>query len=117
LLSSTTLVWRHCVGLAIAASVWCGAAHANAKVYRCTGANGQVTLSDRRCPEDEAQSKAAEAAKAGASAAQAAEVKLDAKQCDQLKSKVADKRKQPQGSDVERKALRQLEDEHRRRCG
>jgi Domain of unknown function (DUF4124) len=116
-LSSTALVWRLSIGIAIAAGALCNSVHANSKVYRCTGAGGQVTLSDRRCPEDEAQNKAADAAKAGASAPQAAEAKLDAKQCEQLKSKLVDKRKQPQGNDADLKALRQLEDEHRRRCG
>lgn len=100
------------LGLACAA-----ASAASNQVYRCTGANGKVTLSDRRCPEDDPQAKA-EAAKAAASAASLpASAKPAAKACRESKERVADRRKQAATSDAERQALRQIEDEHRRQCG
>jgi hypothetical protein len=96
------------------------ASAASNQVYRCTGANGKVTLSDRRCPEDEPQAKVnAEAAKGAASGASptASASKPEAKACSELKVKLADRRKQPAANDTERKALRQIEDETRRICG
>jgi hypothetical protein len=103
---------------ALLLSLGCVAASAASnQVYRCTGANGKVTLSDRRCAEDEPQARA-EAAKAAASAASLpASVKPGAKACRESKQKVADQRKQSATSDAERQALRQIEDEHRRQCG
>ncbi len=94
-------------------------------VYRCTAANGQVTLSDRRCPEDDAPAKAskgdvqkgdvqkADAAKPAASQASAALSKV----CGDAKDKLVERRKQKNLTTAERTALRQLEDEHRRTCG
>lgn len=107
------------VGAAIAWSLVCGSAvAASSTVYRCTGANGKVTLSDRRCPDDDAQDKAqkAERAKSGASAPEAAEANLDAKECGALKAKNDERRKNPQPTEEQRKSLRQSEAEHQRRC-
>ncbi len=96
---------------------WAAASAASNQVYRCTGANGKVTLSDRRCPEDEPQARA-EAARAAASAASLpASAKPGARACRESKERAADRRKQPATSDAERQALRQIEDEHRRQCG
>jgi len=131
--SRTLILATLCLGTA-AGSAWA----ASKTVYRCTGANGQVTLSDRRCPEDDAQAKAqkgdaqkgdapkgdaqktdkadapkADTAKASASQASSAVTKV----CGDTKEKLADRRRQKNMSDAERKALRQLEDEHRRTCG
>lgn len=99
--------------LCIAAALWIGlcATDVNAtsnKVYRCTAANGKVTLSDRRCPEDDA------AAKPAAGQASAA---VDSKPCVEARERLAERRKHKSASDAERKALRQLEDEQRRACG
>jgi Domain of unknown function (DUF4124) len=118
-LSSTLYLPRWAVGAAIAWSLLCSSAFAApTTVYRCTGANGKVTLSDRRCPEDDAQAKSqkADPAKPGASAPQATETQLDAKQCEDLKAKIDERRKGPQTTDAQRKALRQSEAEHQRRC-
>jgi Domain of unknown function (DUF4124) len=107
------------VGAAIAWSLVCGpAVAAPSTVYRCTGANGKVTLSDRRCPDEDAQDKAqkAEPAKSGASAPQAAETPLDTKQCEALKARNDERRKNPQPTEAQRKSLRQSEAEHQRRC-
>ena len=127
--SRTLMLATLCLGTAAAGGAWA----ASKTVYRCTGANGQVTLSDRRCPEDDVQAKTqksdvpkadvqradkvdapkADAAKASAGQASSAVTKV----CGETKEKLADRRKQKNMSDTERKALRQLEDEHRRTCG
>jgi hypothetical protein len=92
------------------------ASAASNQVYRCTGANGKVTLSDRRCPEDDPRA-GAEAAKDPANAASLpASAKPGVKTCRESKDRVADRRKQPATSDAERQSLRQIEDEHRRQC-
>ncbi len=127
--SRTLMLATLCLSMAAAGSAWA----ASKTVYRCTGANGQVTLSDRRCPEDDAQAKTqksdaprADAQKADKVDAQKADTaKASAGQasstitkvCGETKEKLADRRKQKNMSDAERKALRQLEDEHRRTCG
>lgn len=110
-----------CLGTAASGS----ALAASKTVYRCTAANGQVTLSDRRCPDDDAPAKAsrgdanksdvqkAAAAKPAASQASAALSKV----CGEAKDKLTDRRKQKNLTAAERSALRQLEDEHRRTCG
>lgn len=118
-LSSILCLSRWAVGAAIAWSLLSGSALAGTTtVHRCIGANGKVTLSDRRCPEDDAQAKPqkADPAKPGTSAAQATETQLDAKQCEELKTKIDERRKGPQASDAQRKSLRQSEAEHQRRC-
>lgn len=110
---------RWAVGAAIAWSLLGGSASAaSSTVYRCTGANGKVTLSDRRCPEDTAQAKSqkAEPAKSGASASAAAQAPLDAAQCEAMKARIDERRKVAQPTDAQRKSLRQDEAEHQRRC-
>jgi hypothetical protein len=107
------------VGVAIAWSLLGGSAIAASNtVYRCTGVNGKVTLSDRRCPDEDAQGKLqkADSPKSGASAPEAAETQLDAKQCEALKATIDERRKGPKATDAQRKALRQSEVEHQRRC-
>jgi Domain of unknown function (DUF4124) len=96
----------------IAAALWIGLSATDAeatsnKVYRCTGANGKVTLSDRRCPEDDTAARPA----AGPASA------TDSKPCVETRERLAERRKRKVASDAERKALRQLEDEQRRVCG
>jgi len=92
------------------------------KVFRCTGANGKVTLSDRRCPEDDPATKP-DAAKADATAPKpdaaksAAVAASQLKVCSEAKARVAERKRQPRSSDAQRSALRELEDEQRRQCG
>ena len=117
-MSSTIPLSRWAVGAALALSQLIGSAGAASSVYRCTNTKGEVTLSDRRCPEDDAQAKStkAQAAKDGASAPVAAPSKLDAKACDALIDKIGEARKTPRSTDAERKALRTLEVEQQKRC-
>ena len=120
-LSRILMLSALCLGTVATGSVLAAAK----TVYRCTAANGQVTLSDRRCPEDEPPAKAskgdvqkadvqkADAAKPAASQASAALSKV----CGDAKDKLVERRKQKNLTTAERTALRQLEDEHRRTCG
>lgn len=91
------------------------------KVFRCTGANGKVTLSDRRCPEDDPATKP-EAAKPD-SAARGDTAKgpslaaSQLKACSDIKARVVEQKRQPRTNDAQRTALRELEDEQRRQCG
>jgi hypothetical protein len=91
------------------------------KVFRCTGANGKVTLSDRRCPEDDPAAKP-DAGKSDASpkpdaAKSPAIAASQLKACSEIKARVAEHKRQPRANDPQRTALRELEDEQRRHCG
>lgn len=91
------------------------------KVFRCTGANGKVTLSDRRCPDDDPAAKA-DAAKPDASprpdtAKGPALAASQLKACSEIKARVAEQKRQPRTNVAQRTALRELEDEQRRHCG
>ena len=81
------------------------------KVFRCTGANGKVTLSDRRCPEDDA------AGKADTKTAEAAASSPQVKACSDTKARLAERRRQAATDPAQRTALRELELEQRRHCG
>lgn len=117
---ATTLLLerRHChawIAALVLGLCAAGASATSNKVYRCTGANGKVTLSDRRCPDDDAaKPDAAARPAAGPSAAASA----DGKACLDAKDRIAsERRKLKTMTDAERKALKALEDEHRRSCG
>lgn len=113
---------RSAVLIALLLGLSAGPALAQAnKVFRCTGANGKVTLSDRRCPDDDAAAKA-DAAKPDASPkADAAKgpslAASQLKACSEIKARIAEQKRQPRASDPQRTALRGLEDEQRRQCG
>lgn len=81
------------------------------KVFRCTGANGKVTLSDKRCPDEEA------AAKADARPAEAAASSPQARACHDIRARLAERRRQAATDPAQRTALRELEIEQRRHCG
>lgn len=119
LLHIAVVIRRQTLITALLLGLGCATAPAASnQVYRCTGANGKVTLSDRRCPDDDAPAKAdaAKSAASGASASASAP-KSEARACNELKARMADRRKRAAASDTERRALLQIEDEHRRLCG
>lgn len=113
---------RTAVLTALLLGVGAGPALAQAnKVFRCTGANGKVTLSDRRCPEDDPAAKT-EAGKADASpkpdaARSPAIAASQLKACSEIKARVAEQKRQATSNDAQRTALRELEVEQRRHCG
>lgn len=115
---STIPLSRWAVGAALALSQIVGSAGAASSVYRCTNPKGEVTLSDRRCPDEDAKSKSskAETPKDSASAPQPAATKLDAKACEVLIGQIGEARKTPRSTDAERRALRKLEVEQQQRC-
>lgn len=107
---------RRCL-VPLVASLWLGigvASAASNKVYRCTGANGKVTLSDRRCPDDDAASQQAEAARSAGGQASAA---AESRACLDARERLAERRRQEPAGETARKTLKQLEDSQRRACG
>lgn len=99
--------------LALTGHTWA----ANNKVFRCTGANGKVTLSDRRCPEDDVERNSKADAGTAKPAAAPASAGADSRVCLDAKERLAERRRQKTTSDAARKALKSAEDEQRRACG
>lgn len=121
-MSNATRSVRSAVLAALLLGLGAGTALAQAnKVFRCTGANGKVTLSDRRCPEDDPATKT-DAVKADAAsrpdvAKGPAVAASQLKACSEIKARVAEHKRRPRSNDAQRTALRELEDEQRRHCG
>jgi hypothetical protein len=110
-LNTTARKLRRAAAVALLFGVAAGATFAQTnKVFRCTGANGKVTLSDKRCPEDEAAKSDAKSAEMAASSPQA-------RACHDTKPRLAERRRQAATDPAQRTALRELEIEQRRHCG